>query len=127
MDEAAQVGGAIKDSRKKSRRMIADPVHHRLIHKLSGKGARFDSPRTRRTMSHLLQHNHPDLHKAYFSGRVPKPEYHHQFHQYQKNTDRPDVESDVTDYGGSLLPISHFEMGIPVVHNSDYHPHFEIV
>lgn len=117
--EQAQVGGVLKS--------FADDRHKRLIGRLSGRGARHDSPQTRRLMSHILQDKHPDLHKAYFSGKVPDPLYHHQFHQYSSNPNKVDKESDVTDFGGSLLPVSHFEHGVPVIHNADYQPHFEIV
>ena len=120
--KAIRSGGTLKPVRA-----YHDPNHKMLIHHLSGRGARHDPPRIRRMMSDILQSHHPDLHKAYISGKTPQERHHHQFHQYQANPDKKDVESDVTNYGGSLLPISHYENGVPVVHNPDWHSHFEIV
>ena len=102
---------------------------HRYLHqKLSGKGARFDSPECRKAMIQMLQRKHPAVLQTYLSGKakdLPQHQAHHLF-----NAPAPvkkDAGRDITQYGGSMRGLTHSEDGYLQHHDSEFHHFLEIV
>ena len=102
-----------------------------MYHKLSGRGAKRDSPQCREVMHGIMSKYHPSLWNSYVAGKVkdvPRFENDHITHYKQrKRQPKKDAAADIIDTGGSLNPIQFSEDGYLMTHNSEFHYIREVV
>ena len=141
---AAQAqGGAIRKPKKRERRVdpkiqqalaaqaqgggLYDEKHRYMMQKLSGRGAKHDSPQCRADMHSILSRYDPVFWNTYIAGEVKEPLKTND-HMIRTPRGRPvDARADIIEAGGSLHPISHSENGFLESHNTEFHHFLEIV
>ena len=142
---ATKVGGAIRKPRKKSpkrddkieqalatkvggRMRFHDAKHEYLFKKLTGKGAKHDSPMCRKMMHDIMSKYDPQILRSYLAGQgKSEPRFHNDHVDQPAPPRRADVRPHIVEMGGSLNPITHSEDGFLVSHNSEFHSYFEVV
>ena len=102
-----------------------------MFKKLTGRGAKYDSPACRSVMHNIMSKQHPILWSSYLSGRGKDLPYFENDHlsenvSFKKNT-KPEVRPDMIDFGGSINSITHSQNGYLMSHNDRFHNNFEIV
>ena len=144
--EQAQVGGAIKKVKKRSPRKnekiqqalaeqaqvggrlkFHDQKHQYLYNKLTGHGAKKDSPQCRSMMHSIMSKYHPSIWQSYIAGAVKDDPTLHPDHDQKPLPRRRDIRPHIIETGGSLHPITHSVNGYLTTHNPEFHNFFEIV
>ena len=115
----AQRGGSLK---------FHSLTHKYLYHKLSGRGARHDSPQCRKMMHTIMKNYHPSFWNSYLKGSVhDTPRFENDHIQTTRQPKYRDARADIVSMGGSLSGLSHSENGVLVSHNSEFHHFAEVV
>ena len=112
----AQMGGGLYDEK-----------HRYMMKKLSGRGAKHDSPQCRADIHSILSRYDPVFWNTYIAGEVKEPRKTND-HMIRTPRGRPvDARADIIETGGSLHPISHSENGFLTTTQSEFHHFLEIV